>query len=54
LAIKDVITLLFSDLFINFIFIGDVISADNFTEKPERMVLELKRVRNLKWIWMPV
>ena len=39
---------------INIFFLGDVVSADNFTEKPERMVLELKKVLNLKWIWMPV
>ncbi len=33
---------------------GEIIAADNFTGRPERMVEALKKVQTLKWIWLPV
>jgi len=33
---------------------GDIIAADNFTGKPEKMVQTLKTVPVLAWEWMSV
>jgi len=33
---------------------GEIIAADNFTGRPERMVEALKKVRTLKWICLPI